>query len=117
MMKQAVWSVDWYSKVVLTIIAISLVGLLVRQLLGKVEVKPERENKAREVFFLELHPAGREDALLHIVDGETYTRLKDAQGDIQVNAVLDSLYSGEKYRQEKFRVKFVTNDFIILESE
>jgi len=116
-MKRATWSVGWYSKVVLTIIAISLVGSLVRQLPGKVEAKPERENKAREVFFLELHPAGREHALLHTVNGETYTRLKDTRGDIQVNAVLGSLYSGEKYRPGKFKVKFVTNDFIILESE
>ncbi len=40
-MKQATWRVGWYSKVVLTIIAVSLVGLLVRQ--ASIKVKAEQE--------------------------------------------------------------------------
>ncbi|MBA7666408.1 hypothetical protein ES703_74488 [subsurface metagenome] len=40
-MKQRSWKVGWYSKVVLTVIAVSLGGLLVRQ--APIEVKAEQE--------------------------------------------------------------------------
>ena len=52
-MRQATWRVGWHSKIVLTVITVSLVALLVRQLPGKVEAKPEEGEKnhhAGEVY-------------------------------------------------------------------
>ena len=46
-MEKVTWKVGWYSKVVLTVIAVSLVGLLVRQLPKKVEAKPDLDGLKR----------------------------------------------------------------------
>jgi len=44
-MTQVTWGIGWYSKGVLTVIAVVLVGLSVGQLPGKVEAEPERNHR------------------------------------------------------------------------
>lgn len=112
-MRLKTWKVGWYGKVVLTITAVSIVGLLVRELPKSVEAKAERENKAPYVYFIGLRERDIDEAMDWTVAGVTATRLKDASRYERVNAILRSLYA----RPEKFRVKFATDDFIILESE
>jgi len=112
-MRQATWRVGWYSKVILTIIAVSLVGLLVRELPRNVEAKPGRESKAPYVYFVGLRERDIDEAMDWIVAGVTATRLRGASRYERVNAILHSLYA----RPERYRKKLITNDFIILESK
>lgn len=148
-MRPATWSVGWHSKVVLTIIAVSLVGLLVKELPRKVAANTEeifktlpedtqellktmpeafREGyiealrqrssyKTSRVYFLSLRDEDIDEAILWTLVGSDYLRVRDKSRYERVNTLLHSLYCVEPLRPQRFKVKFVTNDFIILESE
>lgn len=129
-MKQATWRLGLYSKVVLTVIAVSLVGLLVRQLPGKVEAKPEYRKPRVEVVALNVPDLrGNLDTHLKyeaILEKEGKPPLIDPERTALAQRISEETRSGPesllhhvltyKYAMG-YRVKFMTDDFIILESE
>lgn len=132
-MRQATWSVGWYSKVVLTIIAVSLVGLLVRQLPGKVEAKPERyRNPGISVVAVALDVPDLRGALNVFLsyddklEKEGKTPILDRKWRELVGREILQTRAGRKslldavlhYRYAMgYRVKLMNDDFITLESE
>jgi len=125
-MKQRTWKVGLCSKIILTVIAVSLVGLLVKQFPEKLEansyvspggrtpnrfLKEELRVPARyEVYYLSLADKDIIDTLCSVVVAEKALSLaRDGTKWEQINAILKELY------ELGFRVKFVTDSFIILE--
>lgn len=124
-MKETTWRIGRYNKVVLTIIAVSLVGLLVRQLPKKVEANPSIDVQV-DVISTEY------SNLRNLLDvSVTYDKknplrylnpnLRELAWEVN-EAPLPTFDSVFKYLLAYkyalgYRVKFATNDFIILESE
>ena len=128
-MKQATWRAGWYSKVILTIIAVSLVGLLVRQLPKKVEAQrygnirvdvveltvPDLRNELE--VYLEQDKKWEKEGKLPFLD----PRLRALAQKVfdypnpDIKRLLDSVLA-YKYALG-YRVKLMTDDFIILEAE
>ena len=129
-MKQSTWRVGLHSKVILTVIAASLVGLLVRQLPGKVEAKPEYRKPRVDVVELSLRDLRNEleayleqdkewekEGRLPFLDPRLRglaQKVFDCP-DSGIRRLLDSVLA-YKYALG-YRVKLMTDDFIILEAE
>ncbi|MBA7491094.1 hypothetical protein ES702_01639 [subsurface metagenome] len=127
-MNQATWRVGWYSKVVLTVIAVSLVGLLVRQLPGKVEAKPGYGTPG--VIELTV-PKLRRDLRVYLANDDELIK----KGELPVvgskrRALAQKVYDYLPADVEQllrqvlhyeyamgYRVKFVSDSLIILEYE
>ena len=131
-MKPATWRVGLYSKVVLTVIAVSLAGLLVRQLPRGAEAKPEIRRDSR-VKVIELNVPNLRSKL--------GTHLEVEKDQVEKGNIAPLLTSEERALAQRlyeypsasfehllggvlwyeyavgYRVKFATDDFIILESE
>ncbi len=128
-MRQATWRLGLYSKVVLTIIAVSLVGLLVRQLPKKVEAQRYGNIRVGVVqltvsllrnelqVYLEQDKEREKEGRLPLLDPGLKAlaqRIFDYPGS-DIKQLLDSVLV-YKYALG-YRAKLMTADFIILESE
>ena len=124
-MKSATWGVGLYSKVVLTVIAVCLVGLLVRQLPEKVEANPASYGTSGVTVLSRDYISLRNMLQIHLKLDKERPILLPSQRDL-AQEIFDNPYAGYeqilhfvlvfKYAMGD-RVKFVTDDFIILESE
>ncbi|MBA7496201.1 hypothetical protein ES702_06799 [subsurface metagenome] len=124
-MKESGWRVGRYNKVVLTIIAVSLVGLLVRQLPKKVEASPSVDVG---VDVISTEYSSLRSSLNVVVTYDQENPLRSLDPSLRELAqkineaplpsfdmVLENVLA-YKYALG-YRVKFATNDFIILERE
>ena len=130
-MRQATWRLDWYSKVILTVIAVSLVGLLVRQFPGKVEARLE-ERAPIVVVNMSTANCGELAAqldglsLLGILPPRVDTIIKGLKERFNEEKLIDVSIVGrdgllqwvlEYYYTEGWRIKFIAGDLIFLEVE
>ena len=125
-MKQTTWRMGLYGKVVLTIIAVSLVGLLVRQVPRKVRAKPQYTN-ARVGVLCTDYTSLRSDLEIRVNYDKEHPLITLDLGDRELaRKALERPYTAYKtilqyvlaYQYALgYRVKFVTEDFIILEYE
>lgn len=129
-MKQATWKVGWYSRVILTIIAVSLVGLLVRQLPKKVEAQRSRSMRVDVVkidvidlrtslmIYLEQEKKLEREGELPIIPDRRMRDLAQRTYDHYGSNVRQLLTHVLAYKYAlDYRVKFMNDDFIILEAE
>lgn len=123
-MKQTTWRIGWYSKIVLTVIAVSLVGLLVRQLPEKVEAEPEWRTPGVTVLSTD-YTSLRGVLGVRLKLEKEKPILSRPQRDL-AQMVFDNPYAPDEQVLEYvlvfdyargYRVKFMTDDFIILEAE
>ena len=99
------------SRIILTIIGISLVGLLVKQLPEKMEANPEYSVLWIKVISLDYKDLKNNLNILVNLDKEKpFLRLYPGDRDLAEYVLAFEYALG-------YRVKFVTDDFIILESE
>ncbi|TET59114.1 hypothetical protein E3J48_08235 [Candidatus Aerophobetes bacterium] len=130
MMKQGAWRIGWYSKVALTVIAVCLVGLLVRQLPRKVEAKPKWRAPVAIVNMAEVYKKGLAahlDALsqageLPVEIDRGVKGMKSHFNEKELRNVpisQDTLLEWilQFYYTEGYRIGFITGDLIILEAE
>ena len=123
-MRQATWRVGLYAKVVLMVIAVSLVGLLARQLPKKMEARAEGTANVRVLAMHHDSLRGLLEELVtyekkkgSILDQRARKLAKKALEDpsISSRSVLEWVLTYEYALG--YRVKCMTNEFIILEAE
>ena len=114
------------SRIILTIIGISLVGLLVKQLPEKMEANPEYSVLRIKVISLDYKDLKNNLNILVNLDKEKpFLRLYPGDRDLAEKVATSPSPSRDMLLEYVlafeyalgYRVKFVTDDFIILESE
>ena len=110
--------VGWYSKIVLTVIAVSLLGLLMKPVLN-VTAKSKTQT---EYVVMETNYQGLAEAAIRLgISSEISDkaeRMKQRLGVVQdlgrgvfFEWMLEDLYA------KGYRIKFITDDFVILEAK